>query len=229
MTETTTATVTDDTANTAAPEVQADTSLLNTPIPDDAAAADKSADTTQADAGKPEGKEGDTSDADKDKPESEDDKKPEGAPEKYEFVAPEGVTLDPQAVEQFEPIARELNLTNEQAQKLVALQAGLVKNQHEAWAAQRKTWETEVKTDKEIGGEAFGGNVKAAQRALDQFGTPELRAALDSTGMGNHPELVRTFVRIGKAMAEDNFIKGATPSVGKKSAAEVLYGNSTKS
>ncbi|MCV5473515.1 peptidase, partial [Escherichia coli] len=45
--------------------------------------------------------------------------KPEGAPEKYEFQAAEGVELDADALKDFEPVARELNLTNEQAQKLV--------------------------------------------------------------------------------------------------------------
>ncbi len=37
----------------------------------------------------------------------------------YEFQAAEGVELDTEALKEFEPVARELNLTNEQAQKLV--------------------------------------------------------------------------------------------------------------
>lgn len=44
---------------------------------------------------------------------------PPGAPEKYAFTAPEGQELDTSALAQFEPVARELNLTQEQAQKLV--------------------------------------------------------------------------------------------------------------
>ncbi|MGK3508138.1 exodeoxyribonuclease VII large subunit, partial [Escherichia coli] len=39
--------------------------------------------------------------------------------QKYEFQAAEGVELDTEALKEFEPVARELNLTNEQAQKLV--------------------------------------------------------------------------------------------------------------
>ncbi|MDF6396825.1 peptidase, partial [Escherichia coli] len=35
--------------------------------------------------------------------------KPEGAPEKYEFQAAEGVELDTEALKEFEPVARELN------------------------------------------------------------------------------------------------------------------------
>ncbi|MDD1107598.1 peptidase, partial [Klebsiella pneumoniae] len=43
------------------------------------------------------------------------------APEKYEFTAPEGAELDSKAVELFEPVARELGLSNDQAQKLAGL------------------------------------------------------------------------------------------------------------
>ncbi|EEJ8798826.1 peptidase, partial [Salmonella enterica subsp. enterica] len=42
---------------------------------------------------------------------------PPGAPEKYAFTAPEGQELDTSALAQFEPVARELILTQEQAQK----------------------------------------------------------------------------------------------------------------
>jgi hypothetical protein len=84
-----------------------------------------------------------------------------------------------------------------------------------------------VKTDKELGGTALDGNIRLAQSALTKFGTPELRAALDTTGMGNHPEVVRVFTRIGKAMAEDTFEKGSPSKNAGKSAAEILYGNPT--
>lgn len=58
--------------------------------------------------------------ADKSKAEKDEkEQKQEGAPEKYEFKAGEGVELDAEALKDFEPVARDLNLTNEQAQKLV--------------------------------------------------------------------------------------------------------------
>jgi len=65
-----------------------------------------------------------------------------------------------------------------------------------------------MKSDKEIGGDSFTPSVKHAQNAINKFGTPELKSALDSYGMGNHPELVRVFARIGKAMAEDTHVGG---------------------
>lgn len=163
---------------------------------------------------------------DGEKPEEKDEQKPEGAPEKYEFQAGEGVELDAEALKDFEPVARELNLTNEQAQKLVdaypKILSGVQQRQTEAWQAQTEQWAADVKADKEVGGDKLTANLSAAQRALDQFGTPELREYLDGTGLGNHPELVKAFIKVGKAMSEDGVITGKES--GQRSAAEVLYG-----
>lgn len=190
-----------------------------------------------APAGEPAPKEGDTSqqgsESDKpaedkpaddkkqegDKPaEKKDDDKPEGAPEKYEFQAAEGVELDTEALKEFEPVAREMNLTNEQAQKLVdvypKILAGVQQRQVEAWQQTTEQWAADVKADKEIGGDKLPSNLSAAQRALDQFGTPELKTYLNDTGLGNHPDLVKAFVKIGKAMSEDKVVSGGHDSGG---------------
>ncbi|MFS9576534.1 peptidase [Klebsiella quasipneumoniae] len=157
---------------------------------------------------------------------TEKEQKQEGAPEKYEFTAAEGVDLDTEALKDFEPVARELNLTNEQAQKLVdaypKILAGVQQRQAEAWQAQTEEWAATVKADKEIGGDKLTANLGVAQRALDTFGTPELKEYLNGTGLGNHPELVKAFVKVGKAMSEDGVVTGKES--GQRSAAEVLYG-----
>lgn len=166
--------------------------------------------------------------ADKAKAEKvEKEQKQDGAPEKYEFKPAEGQELDAAALEQFEPIARELNLTNEQAQKMVDLYGTKImpmvqQQQVEAWQKTTEQWAADVKADKEIGGDKLTGNLSAAQRALAQFGTPELKEYLEGTGLGNHPELVKAFVKVGKAMSEDGMVTGKES--GQRSAAEVLYG-----
>ncbi|HBQ9375766.1 Uncharacterised protein [Klebsiella quasipneumoniae] len=166
----------------------------------------------------------DSQDGDQQKPEKE--QKQEGAPEKYEFQAGEGVELDAEALKDFEPVARELNLTNEQAQKLVdaypKILAGVQQRQADAWQAQTEEWAATVKADKEIGGDKLTANLGVAQRALDTFGTPALKEYLNGTGLGNHPELVKAFVKVGKAMSEDGVVTGKES--GQRSAAEVLYG-----
>ncbi|EPS1421401.1 TPA: peptidase [Enterobacter hormaechei subsp. xiangfangensis] len=209
------------------------------PAPSEPAAPAAEAPAPVGDSAKPEGDkqqpgaEGDkpqedkTADGDKPADKSEDEEqKQEGAPEKYEFTAGEGVELDTEALKDFEPVARDLNLTNEQAQKLVdaypKILAGVQQRQAEAWQKQTEGWAETVKADKEIGGDKLTANLSAAQRALDQFGTPELKEYLNATGLGNHPDLVKTFVKIGKAMSEDGMVDGSNQ--GQRSAAEVLYG-----
>lgn len=179
---------------------------------------------------KPEdGKPADGENKDVNQPEGEkpkDEKKPEGAPETYEFKAAEGVELDTEALKDFEPVARELNLTNEQAQKLVdaypKILAGVQQRQVDAWQKQTQDWAADVKADKEIGGDKLTASLSKAQQALETFGTPELKEYLNETGLGNHPELVKAFVKIGKAMSEDNMVSAG--NTGQRSAAEVLYG-----
>jgi hypothetical protein len=73
-----------------------------------------------------------------DKPDPE---KPEGAPEKYN-LGRKGVELDQEALKGFEPLARDRNLTNEQAQKMVDLYGEkllpqIQKQQTEAWRRKR--------------------------------------------------------------------------------------------
>ncbi|EEZ1594083.1 peptidase [Escherichia coli] len=198
------------------------------PVADgDKPADDKKSENDKQDEKKDGDKPADDKKSENDKQdEKKDGDKPEGAPEKYEFQAAEGVELDTEALKEFEPVARELNLTNEQAQKLVdaypKILAGVQQRQAEAWQKTTEQWAADVKADKEIGGDKLISNLSAAQRALDQFGTPELKEYLNTTGLGNHPDLVKTFVKIGKAMSEDGMVTGGNE--GQRSAAEVLYG-----
>ncbi|ENN8375158.1 peptidase [Providencia rettgeri] len=156
-----------------------------------------------------------------------DDKKPVSvAPEKYEFTASEGQELDKEAIAAFEPVARELGLSNEQAQKIVdvygsTIMPQIMKQQNEAWQQQTIEWAETIKADKELGSVESIGN---AQKAMDQFGTPELKQYLNDSGLGNHPELFRIFSRIGKAMSEDGFVSGSSENA--RSAADVLFGDS---
>lgn len=146
------------------------------------------------------------------------------APEKYEFKTAEGQELDAEAVKAFEPIAKELNLSNEQAQKLVDVYGSkimphVMKQIDEQWSRQSEQWAEQVRADKDLGSDA---SIGAAQKAMDKFGSPELKQYLTETGLGNHPELVRIFANIGKAMSEDGLVTGN--SGGAKSAADVLFG-----
>jgi hypothetical protein len=151
-----------------------------------------------------------------------------GAPETYEdFTLPEGVEVDQVAMDAFQPLAKELGLSQEQAQKLVDIQAGMMEQLGTKLQAQLdekvETWVETSKADKEIGGAEFDAKLATANEAVKQFGTKELLDVFDATGVRNHPEVIRFCYRIGKMMQNDKFEFGNTNKPGPKSAAEVLF------
>jgi hypothetical protein len=137
------------------------------------------------------------------------EKKPEGAPESYEFKAPEGVQFDDTVIGAFSEVAKELNLPQDQAQKVLDKMAPVIAaRQLEQFQAARTEWAEAAKTDKEFGGEKLAENLGTAKKALDALATPELRTLLEESGLGNHPEVIRVFYRAGKAISEDRFVAG---------------------
>ena len=134
-----------------------------------------------------------------------------GAPEKYELKVGDK-PLTKEALEKYEPLFREAGLSNEAAQKLVDVRVAEMQAQDasavEHLIKQHDEWLGATKSDTEIGGANLDTSVKHAQSALARFGTPELKQFLHDTGAGSHPEVVRAFARIGKAMAEDVIVTG---------------------
>lgn len=140
----------------------------------------------------------------------------------YKFDMPEGVELDQDDLAKFTDVAKELKLPADAAKKLVDLAAQREVARVQAFVEQVKSWETEVKADPELGKPE---NLAIAKKTIDTFGSPELISLLKTTGMGNHPELVRLALKIGKAISEDTFVAGrnnGTPP--PRDAASVLYG-----
>ena len=150
----------------------------------------------------------------------------QGAPGQYGFKPVEGVNLSEEVIGKFSEVARELNLSQGAAQKMLDQVApAIARQQYAAIQQLNEQWVSAVKADKEIGGEKLGANLAIAKKARDAFGTDGLRKLLNDSRIGNHPEMVRFFVRAGQAISEDSFVPGGTrPSTGGKDAASVLYG-----
>lgn len=142
------------------------------------------------------------------------EQKPEGAPEQYEeFKFEEGKALSEDMAADVKAIAKELNLPQAQAQKLADLALKRSETaqtaQAEALEKARTEWADSARADKEFGGDQFDANLATAKKALDAFGTPELRSMLNESGLGNHPEVIRFMVRAGKAISSDRVVTGA--------------------
>lgn len=137
--------------------------------------------------------------------------------EDYAFEMPDGIELDKTAADEFTAIAKELKLPKDAAKKLVDLEVKRVQAQREQHSTLVESWAESVKADKEIGGDKLNENLAVARKAIDTFGTPELKELLNSTGLGNHPEVVKLAFKIGKAISEDGFVRGAPKSPGTES------------
>jgi len=141
---------------------------------------------------------------------------PKGAPEKYEFKPVEGREFDSETMSTFAEVAKELDLTQDAAQKILdRMGPQMAQRQQAQIEAIRSEWVAASQTDKEFGGEKIAENLAVARKALDQFGTPELRALLNESGLGNHPEVIRMMFRAGKAISEDTYVGRAASTGGK--------------
>lgn len=151
-------------------------------------------------------------------------------PEAYAFKdLPEGYSISEQQLAEVTPLFKELSLTQEQADKLMAFDAKRALAAEQAGLEQRQGlvtgWEKSLREDASFGGANFDANVGVAQKALAQFGTPELSIMLKESGLGSHPEVVRLFHRIGQQLAEGQLHSGSG-NQSRKTDAEVFYGKS---
>lgn len=156
----------------------------------------------------------------------------EGETKPLELKAPEGSPLSPEALAKLTELAKEQGLTQEQAQKYVdhesALLTDYMKTQQDQWKAQTDKWAQEAKADKEIGGVNFQSNVEHAHRAMKAFASDSLISFLDSTGLGNNPEVIKLFHRISKLTREDSLVSPSNQALTRRPPEEVLYGNSKR-
>lgn len=139
----------------------------------------------------------------------------EGAPESYEdFSVPENIEVDAAVLTNFKELAKEANLSQANAQKLVDMQTKLMQEHAEAsnkaWIDTKNSWEEAAKTDKEYGGQQFNDNLAVAKKALDTYGSPALREVFETTGVGSNPEVIRFCVNVGKTIKEADIVKGTT-------------------
>ena len=156
------------------------------------------------------------------------------APVSYEaFKLPEGSSIDSDELQRATELFRASSLNQEQAQKFIDLalsreQSAAAKGQR-AFADLQHKWVSEIKADPDIGGERLQASLASASRAIDRLGVPGLREALNLTGAGNHPAVVKAFVRLGQMVAEDRFLPGndAAPAA-PRSPAEVIYGGNPR-
>jgi len=169
--------------------------------------------------------------AEGDKAPEEGEKPAARAPEEYtDFSLPTGIQMDEAQTTEFKSFAKEQDLTQEQAQKVLEFGAEKIKALTEApykeWSDTQKKWQAEVKADPDIGGTKYEESVKTAALVfIPGESNPfvktgeeaaALRQALNTTGAGNNPAMVKFFVNIGRLLAEPGPLAGKPPALDKQ-------------
>ena len=128
-------------------------------------------------------------------------------PEKYDFKPPEGMEFDEETINLYAEAAKEAGLSQEKADIILGkIAPHLAQQQIKAVEKASAEWEAASRADPEFGGDKLNENLSVAAKAIEQFATPELKTLLNESRLGNNPEVIRLFYRVGKAISEDGFV-----------------------
>lgn len=172
-----------------------------------------------------------------------------GAPEgDYDLTdhLPEGTKLDADALAKIAPTAKALNLSNAGLAKIAAEGLPIVTKQVTdavigEVVAQRTAWDKDTRAaisggqnaageaitaDPIYGGKSYDDVLATSAKALDRFGGADFRDFLKSTGLGNHPAMVKFAYQAGALISEDtDFERGGGIPNTPKSREEKYYGS----
>ena len=172
-----------------------------------------------------------------------------------DFTLEDGFKWGEGELEQVQAFAKESDFTQEQAQKFVDQLVNNSKVSANAYAEAFKKaltdrqdgWKEAVKKDPTLGGPKLEQTMAHAAKAIQSFGKEvevkdekgevvkgadgkpqmqnDLRAALDLTGAGDHPVIVRVFEQIGRLIGEGGVVHGNMSGT-TKPLAQQIFSNS---
>jgi hypothetical protein len=178
------------------------------------------------------------------KPQEGQSEEPAPPPTYDPFALPEGMSLDTERVNKFTDILGEFEkdskvdhaLMQAFGQKAVDLYVeeatrltqDITKYYQDAWNKQKAEWKDAFMTDIEIGGNRFQTTVDSARNFIRTHGgTPdqqtEFRALMETSGLGNHPAMIRLLANAGKALEEGKPLASVKPVPQQKSRIDTLY------
>ena len=151
----------------------------------------------------------------------------EEAADYTDFTLPEGMGLDDVALAEFAPVAKELGLKQEGAQKLV----DVIANKHQRDVAAAKVaqseaidkWEQEIKSNPE-----WKTNVLLADKAIAAIGNKDFTALANDPSVGSYPPFKEAMAWVGKLLSESNFAEGNGSEPTQSRMADRFYPGNTK-
>ena len=146
---------------------------------------------------------------------------------------PEGMSVDQKALARFQPLAKKWGITQAQFDELVPeypkMREDMIAEYEQARALAdaeaKKGWETQARTEKDIGGQRFTTEVvPMANKMIQQFGDAEFKELVDGSGLARHRSFLRFLTKAGKHMELNESggdVRGAIAR--QQSVADLLY------
>ncbi len=129
------------------------------------------------------------------------------SPEDYDLNVSEDEIHDPALGESLKQMAHEQGLTRDQAAAVSELYQKRLTDSVFAEATRRENLVADLRTQWQ--GTNFDRNLTVAKRAVRAFGSEDLLSVFNSTGIGDHPAVIKAFYAIGQAMSEDALVLGS--------------------
>jgi len=145
------------------------------------------------------------------------------------ITLPEGVTIADEAMTEFLDVMNDTELSvADRAQKLVDLQLGqsalAEEAQQEAWTGVQNEWREAAVALPEIGGDKLPSTLADIKSGLDKLGADkETYAALDLTGAGNHPAIIKILHAATAHLTEGRPTPDGRPAGGNLTQAERMF------
>ncbi len=147
---------------------------------------------------------------------------------------PDGVTASPEQLTELTALFNDEALAPaDRVAKLVEMHAKLVADSEAKiaadWNARQAEASKALLNHPEMGGAKLAASQAAWSQLLNEFGSPALRAELDTTGMGNSVEFGQFLLKIAAVTSEGKPLVGAPTSDNEAvSVADRLYPNQGK-
>lgn len=136
-----------------------------------------------------------------------------------DFPLPEGAEIDEESMTSFIDLVNTEHVSKETAEKFLAMHNSLLEKASEqisqTYESMQTQWQTEARNDPEIGGAKLAPALAQVKQMIMEVSGPDADAvfeALDLTGGGNHPALIKLFSRLARNFSEGTPTTGTAPA-----------------
>ena len=138
-------------------------------------------------------------------------------PEGYDF----GTEPGDERLNFYRAAVHKLGLTQDQATNMLKIYAAVEEEQAKSETRANADYAVNSQIElKREWGTNYDSKIDMAQRAFAQFSSPEFSKLMDETGLGNHPELLKAFSKIGEMLGDDHLVVGSGIGGGGMSPAQ---------